>query len=85
MELAPSVTVPWLGQYGDEDRGIPVEQVEQLREALASVGADTQIIRYPGAGHAFNCDERPAAYHRPSAVAAWSRALEWFDRHLARS
>ena len=85
LELAPSVTVPWLGQYGDEDQGIPVEQVEQLREALASVGADTQIIRYPGAGHGFNCDERPAAYHRASAVAAWARALEWFDRHLARS
>jgi len=85
LELAPGVSVPWLGQYGDEDKGIPVEQVEQLRATLAQNSVPTQIIRYPGAGHGFHCDERPAAYYEPAARAAWARALEWFDRYLVRS
>jgi len=82
LELAPSVKVPWLGQYGDTDPSIPVEQVEQLRAALATAPVPTEIVRYPEAGHAFHCDERPQAYHEPSARAAWARTLEWFDRYL---
>ncbi len=83
LELAPKVKVPWLGQYGDNDQSIPVEQVEQLRAALRSAPVPTEIIRYPGAGHAFHCDERPESYHEPSATAAWARTLEWFERYLA--
>ncbi len=45
LDLAPSLTVPWLGQYGDEDQGIPVDQVEQLREKLASLSVPTEIDR----------------------------------------
>lgn len=82
-ELAPSVRAPWLGQYGDADLGIPVEQVEQLRAALATASVPTEIVRYPEAGHAFHCDERPGAYHEASARAAWTRTLEWFERYLA--
>jgi carboxymethylenebutenolidase len=83
LELAPQVKVPWLGQYGDADQSIPVEQVELLRVALASAPVPTEIIRYPGAGHAFHCDERPQSYDEPSARAAWARTLEWFERYLA--
>lgn len=82
LELAPRVTVPWLGQYGDEDPSIPVAQVEQLRAALADAPAPTEIVRYPDAGHAFHCDERPEAYRQAAATAAWARALDWFARHL---
>lgn len=82
LDLAPSLRAPWLGQYGDEDQGIPVEQVEMLREKLAGLSVATEIVRYPGAGHGFHCDERPAAYHEASAHAAWTRALEWFERFL---
>src|SRR5580700_8882900 len=33
VELAPRLRAPWLGLFGDQDKGIPVEQVEQLRAA----------------------------------------------------
>jgi len=33
IELAPSLQTPWLGLYGDQDKGIPAEDVEGLREA----------------------------------------------------
>jgi carboxymethylenebutenolidase len=82
LELAPKVMVPFLGQYGDADQSIPVEQVEQLRTALRAAPVPTQIVRYPGAGHAFHCDERPQSYHEASARAAWARTLDWFERYL---
>ena len=81
LELAPQLKTPWLGCYGDLDR-IPVEQVEQLGEAAAKAPVDTEVVRYPDAGHGFHCDAR-SAYHEPSARDAWSRTLAWLDAHLA--
>jgi carboxymethylenebutenolidase len=80
LELAPKLKTPWLGCYGDLDK-IPVEQVEQLRAAAARAPVETEIVRYPDAGHGFHCDAR-AAYHEPSARDAWSRTLAWLDEHL---
>lgn len=83
LDLAPEVKVPFLGQYGDADQSIPVEQVELLRDALNAGSVPTEIVRYPDAGHAFHCDERPESYHAASARAAWARTLAWFERYLA--
>jgi carboxymethylenebutenolidase len=82
LELAPKLKTPWLGCYGDQDKGIPVEQVEQLREAVGRAAVHTEIVRYPDAGHGFHCDAR-AAYHEASARDAWSRTLAWLDAHLS--
>jgi carboxymethylenebutenolidase len=82
VEHAGSLRTPWLGLFGDQDTGIPVEDVETLREALAAAPVDTEIVRYPEAEHGFHCDVRDA-YHHESAVDAWSRTLAWFDDHLA--
>jgi carboxymethylenebutenolidase len=80
-EEAPELRAPWLGLYGDLDTGIPVAAVEELRLAAARSGQPTEIVRYPDAGHGFNCDRRES-YHEPSATDAWARTLAWFDRHL---
>ena len=69
-------------EYGDEDTGIPVEQVEDLRAAAGHSAVEFERNRYPDAPHGFNCDER-GSYHEPSARLAWQRSLDWFDRHLA--
>lgn len=82
VDLAPSLRAPWLGLYGDEDRGIPVEQVEALRTAVGRASVDTELVRYPGAEHGFNCDDR-GSFHAEAAGDAWSRTLAWFDRYLA--
>jgi carboxymethylenebutenolidase len=81
VDEAPGLQAPWLGLYGDLDRAIPIEGVEELRIVAARSGQPTEIVRYPEAGHGFNCDQRDS-YHEPSATDAWRRMLEWFDHHL---
>jgi len=82
LEVARELRCPWLGLYGDLDQGIPVEQVEALRSAAATASVDTEVVRYPEAGHGFHCDARPSAYHAASATDAWRRTLDWFGRYL---
>jgi carboxymethylenebutenolidase len=79
---APSLQTPWLGLFGDMDVSIPVAQVEQLREALKSAPVETEIVRYPDAGHGFHSEPRPESYHAGAAADAWRRTLDWFGRHL---
>ena len=81
VEQAPRLQTPWLGLFGDLDQGIPVDDVEALRAAAATAPVETEVVRYPEAGHGFNCDDRDA-YHQPSAADAWARTLDWFARHL---
>jgi carboxymethylenebutenolidase len=82
VDIAPRLTVPWLGLYGDLDTGIAVDDVEALRAAAASSVAATEIVRYPHAEHGFNCDRRPS-FHAESAADAWQRMLEFFAVNLA--
>jgi carboxymethylenebutenolidase len=79
---AGSLQTPWLGLFGDEDAMIPVDGVEDLRASLGGASVKTEIVRYPGAGHGFHCDERES-YHEESAKDGWRRALDWFSGHLA--
>jgi carboxymethylenebutenolidase len=81
VEEATRLQVPWLGLFGDLDQGIPVDSVEALREAAATSGQPTKVVRYPDAGHGFNCDQRES-YHAPSATSAWAEQIGWYDRYL---
>jgi carboxymethylenebutenolidase len=78
---AASLQSPWLGLFGDQDGGIPVDDVEQLRVALDAAKVETQIVRYADAGHGFHCDQRPD-YRAEDAADAWRRALDWFSSHV---
>jgi carboxymethylenebutenolidase len=84
IDLAPELQTPWLGLFGDLDQGIPVEDVERLREAVGSAKVPAEIVRYPEAGHGFHCDQRPS-YHEASARDGWSRAIAWFEEHVPPS
>lgn len=83
LDRVPDLRTPWLGLFGDADPSIPVEDVEQVREALAAgAPAETSVVRYPDAEHGFHCDVRDA-YHEASATDAWERTLAWLAGHLA--
>jgi carboxymethylenebutenolidase len=81
VDGAAGLQTPWLGLFGDQDGSIPVDDVEQLRVALGAAPVDTDIVRYPDAGHGFHCDQRPD-YRPEDAADAWRRALDWFAQHL---
>ena len=70
------IDVPLVASYGAEDKGIPVESVEQFTDAL-KVPHDVKI--YGGAQHAF-CDEERAAYHAQAAEDSWSRTMAFLKR-----
>ena len=83
IDLAKELKTPWLGVFGDLDKGIPVEQVELLRNAVTDSPVSAEIVRYATADHGFHCDERPS-YHDASARDAWARTIDWFGEYLSR-
>ncbi|HVA07993.1 MAG TPA: dienelactone hydrolase family protein [Acidimicrobiales bacterium] len=83
IEMAPQLQAPWLGLFGDQDKGIPVEEVEDLRAAASKASVPSEVVRYAEAEHGFHCDAR-ASYHRASAEDAWKRTLDWFADNLAK-
>jgi carboxymethylenebutenolidase len=82
MDTIDHLRSPWLGLFGDQDTGIPFEQVERLRAELPTLTSlEAEIVRYPEAGHGFHCDARPD-YREGPARDAWGRTVEWLERHL---
>jgi carboxymethylenebutenolidase len=81
IEDAAGITAPMVLFYGDQDAFIPPDEVALVKERLAALGKDAEVVVYPGADHGFFCDERPS-YHAPAAQDAWKRLLRLFDKHL---
>lgn len=79
IDVAGELNCPVLGLYGELDQGIPVADVEQMREALAANGNPTgsRIIVYPEAQHGFHADYRPS-YKEDAARDGWARMLAHF-------
>jgi len=70
--------VPTMLHFGDQDQSIPPADVDKIKAAR---GGDTQIFVYQGAGHGFNCDERPS-WNAESAKTALGRTLDFFKTHI---
>jgi carboxymethylenebutenolidase len=82
IDESPAMQTPWIGLFGDADESIPIDDVERLRSTLdEQAPVAHEVVRYPGAQHGFNCDQRPS-YNREAATDAWQRTLAWFGRHL---
>lgn len=84
LAVAEALQTPWHGFFGDLDKGIPVEEVEQLRAAVSTAPVEAEITRYAKGEHGFNCNDRPAVYNPEAAADAWAKTLEWFATHVAR-
>lgn len=80
-DYAPLLTAPVLGNFGETDQNPPPADVRQVDEQLTKLGKVHDFKIYPGAGHGFNCDERPS-YHKASAEDAWKRTMGWFQKYL---
>jgi len=80
IEEAGYLKAPVIGLYAGKDQGIPLSDVEAMRERLGEyrkVGSD--IIVYPEAQHGFHADYR-ASYDAAAAQDGWRRMLDHFAR-----
>jgi carboxymethylenebutenolidase len=82
LDVVASLKAPVLGLYGGKDQGIPLSDVEKMRDALKDAGKPGEIVAYPDAGHGFNADYRPG-YNKEAAQDGWKRMLEWFKKNGA--
>lgn len=84
VELAPQVSCPLLGNFGELDQGIPPEKVREFEEALKQAGKQADIKIYAGAKHGFFNDTRPEAYNAEAAADAWQRTLRFFKERMKK-
>jgi carboxymethylenebutenolidase len=81
-DIGGTLHTPVLGLYAENDRGIPLESVEQMRASLQAADnpSRSEIIVYPGVGHGFHADYRES-YNAEAAADGWARCLAWFRDH----
>ena len=76
IDVAARINAPVLGLYGAADAGIPVNTVEQMRDALKAAGKRAEFVIYPDTPHAFHADYRPS-YRKQAAEDGWKRLQAW--------
>ena len=81
IDVVAQLKTPVLGLYGEQDKGIPLADVEKMNAALKAAGSKSFIRMFPGADHGFLADYRPS-FHEASARAAWVDATGWFKTYL---
>jgi len=64
---------PALMVHGDLDKTVPINQSEQMLEALTTAGVETELLVIEGAGHAFRGAD---------AGEAAAAQVAWFKKHL---
>ena len=77
--LGETPKAPLIFHFGELDKSIPPEMIQQHRDALPQMPVHT----YP-ADHGFNCDVR-ASYDPASAKLARERSLAFFAEHLTEA
>ena len=81
IDQTDQITAAVIGFFGGQDRGIPVEAVDRIRDTLKAKGKTADIHFYPEAAHGFFCDDRES-YNKEAADDAWGKTLTFFERHL---
>lgn len=79
---AEKMQAPLFLGYGAEDSGIPAAEHARIAAALSTARKRYSLNVYPGAGHAFLCEER-ANYAPAAAEQGWHDALDFLQAHLA--
>ncbi len=78
------IKAPILGNFGEEDRGIPPQDVRAFQAALVKAGKTADIKIYSGAGHAFENPNNKQGYVPAAAKDAEGRIDAFFTLALRR-
>lgn len=80
-EQLQRLSVPILGIFAEQDRGIPVDSVRRFETALQRLRKEHAIRVFPGVGHAF-ANPSGENYDAVAAADAWALTLDFLARHL---
>ncbi|HEY1991941.1 MAG TPA: dienelactone hydrolase family protein [Gammaproteobacteria bacterium] len=78
---ADKLQAPLFLGYGADDQGIPGDEHARIAKTLSDLKKRYLLSVYPGAGHAFLCEERPAYAPKVEAI-AWREAIEFLHANL---
>ncbi|HEX4300127.1 MAG TPA: dienelactone hydrolase family protein [Gammaproteobacteria bacterium] len=78
---AAKMQAPMFLGYGADDQGIPGDEHARIAKTLTDLKKRYVLSVYPGAGHAFLCEERPA-YAPAVEPIAWREAIEFLHANL---
>jgi carboxymethylenebutenolidase len=73
-----------LGNFGGQDRGIPVEDVKKFDQTLRELGKQVDIKIYADAGHAFENPSNKNGYRAEDAADAWQRTVNFLASRLKK-
>jgi carboxymethylenebutenolidase len=75
------VRVPLQGHFANKDDYFSPQMVDTFEQGLKAAGKSYEFFRYD-ADHAFVNEQRMSVHDREAAELAWSRATEFFKKHL---
>jgi carboxymethylenebutenolidase len=82
LDEAASVETPLLGFFGDQDKGVGMDNVAAYSAALDAAGKPHDFTIYPGLPHGFlTFDDASPNY--AGSQDSWQKALAYFGEHLA--
>jgi carboxymethylenebutenolidase len=81
LDYTKDLACPLLGLFGEEDQGPTPEQVALHEQELKKYGKSYEFTMYPGAGHGFFYQHRPA-YRQEQAVDGWNKVFAFLAKHL---
>lgn len=76
ISLAPNIQTPLLIEHSEQDFRVPIEQAEQLFQALRLMRKPVEFVRWPREGHELSRSGEPK--HRIERI---ERILQWFNRY----
>jgi carboxymethylenebutenolidase len=79
IDRVKSIACPILGLMGGADQGIPIEEVDKFRKALAENKVTHDIHVYPGAPHSFF--DRRFADFKKECDDAWGKVLAFIEKN----
>ncbi|MFQ5418660.1 MAG: dienelactone hydrolase family protein [Myxococcota bacterium] len=83
VDAADDLGCPLLAFFGDEDEFIPASDIDSLKQRLAKVDQPSDVVVYPGAGHAFMNETRPEVFRPGVSGDAWARTVAFLHEHLS--
>ena len=70
------ITTPTLVMGGEKDWNVPIQNGEQIYQALRRLGVPTELVVYPGQGHGL----RPPSYQKDR----YERYLAWYNKWVKK-